>query len=271
MAGMTRPTSPRTTPLLLVSFGGPEKPEDVVPFLENVTRGRGIPRERLEEVGRALLPLRRPLADQRPEPRLPRRAARADLAGAGHRPARLLGQPQLGPLPHRHRAADGRRRGHPGGLLRDQRLLVVLLVPAVPREPLRRGRCRRSRAPRSRQAAPLLQPPRLRGADGRRDPRGAGRPARGRPRRRPPGVRHPLDPDRDERRQRPPEPGGGAYVAQHLDVAAEVAERVGEETGAGTRTSWSSARAPAPRTSRGSSPTSTTTSRRCTPTACRRW
>ena len=37
--------------LLLVSFGGPEKPDDVVPFLENVTRGRGIPRERLEEVG----------------------------------------------------------------------------------------------------------------------------------------------------------------------------------------------------------------------------
>ncbi|MEH3033157.1 MAG: ferrochelatase [Aeromicrobium erythreum] len=37
--------------LLLVSFGGPEKPEDVVPFLENVTAGRGIPRERLEEVG----------------------------------------------------------------------------------------------------------------------------------------------------------------------------------------------------------------------------
>jgi ferrochelatase len=45
---------PDTSPydaLLLVSFGGPEKPEDVVPFLENVTRGRGIPRERLEEVG----------------------------------------------------------------------------------------------------------------------------------------------------------------------------------------------------------------------------
>ena len=37
--------------LLLVSFGGPEKPEDVVPFLENVTRGRGIPKERLEQVG----------------------------------------------------------------------------------------------------------------------------------------------------------------------------------------------------------------------------
>ncbi|MDQ3157313.1 MAG: ferrochelatase [Actinomycetota bacterium] len=37
--------------LLLVSFGGPEKPDDVVPFLENVTMGKGIPRERLAEVG----------------------------------------------------------------------------------------------------------------------------------------------------------------------------------------------------------------------------
>ncbi len=36
--------------LLLVSFGGPEKPDDVMPFLENVTRGRGIPRERLADV-----------------------------------------------------------------------------------------------------------------------------------------------------------------------------------------------------------------------------
>ncbi|GFG49162.1 ferrochelatase [Mycolicibacterium agri] len=36
--------------LLLLSFGGPEAPEHVMPFLENVTRGRGIPRERLESV-----------------------------------------------------------------------------------------------------------------------------------------------------------------------------------------------------------------------------
>lgn len=36
--------------LLLLSFGGPEGPEQVMPFLENVTRGRGIPRERLEAV-----------------------------------------------------------------------------------------------------------------------------------------------------------------------------------------------------------------------------
>ena len=37
---------------LLVSFGGPEGPADVLPFLENVTRGRGVPRERLAEVAR---------------------------------------------------------------------------------------------------------------------------------------------------------------------------------------------------------------------------
>ncbi len=36
--------------LLIVSFGGPEGPDDVMPFLENVTRGRNIPRERLLEV-----------------------------------------------------------------------------------------------------------------------------------------------------------------------------------------------------------------------------
>jgi ferrochelatase len=35
---------------LLLSFGGPEAPEHVMPFLENVTRGRGVPKERLLEV-----------------------------------------------------------------------------------------------------------------------------------------------------------------------------------------------------------------------------
>lgn len=33
--------------LLLVSFGGPEGPDDVLPFLENVLRGRNVPRERM--------------------------------------------------------------------------------------------------------------------------------------------------------------------------------------------------------------------------------
>jgi ferrochelatase len=33
--------------LLIVSFGGPEKRDDVIPFLENVLRGRNVPRERM--------------------------------------------------------------------------------------------------------------------------------------------------------------------------------------------------------------------------------
>ncbi|MEP6561077.1 MAG: ferrochelatase [Nakamurella sp.] len=36
--------------VLLAGFGGPEGPDDVMPFLRNVTRGRGIPEERLVEV-----------------------------------------------------------------------------------------------------------------------------------------------------------------------------------------------------------------------------
>ena len=36
--------------LFLVSFGGPEGPDDVMPFLENVLRGRNVPRERMLEV-----------------------------------------------------------------------------------------------------------------------------------------------------------------------------------------------------------------------------
>ena len=33
--------------VLVLSFGGPEKPDDVIPFLENVLRGRNVPRERM--------------------------------------------------------------------------------------------------------------------------------------------------------------------------------------------------------------------------------
>jgi ferrochelatase len=63
------PSAPSVEPydaLLLVSFGGPEKADDVVPFLENVTAGRGIPRERLQEVGQHYFDLggRSPINDQ---------------------------------------------------------------------------------------------------------------------------------------------------------------------------------------------------------------
>ena len=51
---MTEPNATAPDPgydaILIVGFGGPEKPDDVMPFLENVTRGRNVPRERLLEV-----------------------------------------------------------------------------------------------------------------------------------------------------------------------------------------------------------------------------
>lgn len=63
------PTPPDPTPydaVLLLSFGGPEQAEDVLPFLQNVTRGRGIPDARLKEVGEHYYALggRSPINDQ---------------------------------------------------------------------------------------------------------------------------------------------------------------------------------------------------------------
>ena len=55
--------------LLIVSFGGPEGPDDVLPFLENVTRGRNIPRDRLLEVAEALRTFRRSQPAEWADPR----------------------------------------------------------------------------------------------------------------------------------------------------------------------------------------------------------
>lgn len=68
--------------LLLLSFGGPEGPDDVRPFLENVTRGRGVPPERLDEVAQHYLHF----GGVSPINRLNRDiidAVRAELTGAG--------------------------------------------------------------------------------------------------------------------------------------------------------------------------------------------
>ena len=81
MGPMSHDVSPYDA-VLLVSFGGPEKPEDVIPFLENVTRGKNIPRERLVEVGEHYHAFggRSPINDQNRELL---GALREDLSGAG--------------------------------------------------------------------------------------------------------------------------------------------------------------------------------------------
>src|SRR5918995_164298 len=71
--------------VLLIAFGGPTAPEHVMPFLENVTRGRGIPPERLAVVARQYERIggRSPLTD------LTLAETLAELAAAGAR--RVLG------------------------------------------------------------------------------------------------------------------------------------------------------------------------------------
>jgi ferrochelatase len=68
--------------LLFLSFGGPEGPDDVRPFLENVTKGRGVPPERLDEVAQHYLRF----GGVSPINRLNREmidVVRAELAGQG--------------------------------------------------------------------------------------------------------------------------------------------------------------------------------------------
>lgn len=80
-----------TDAVLFVSFGGPDKPEDIVPFLEIVTRGRGIPRERLDGVAEHY----RHIGGRSPINEITRRQAealRGALAKAGDRRPVYLGQ-----------------------------------------------------------------------------------------------------------------------------------------------------------------------------------
>ena len=68
--------------VLLVSFGGPERREDVIPFLKNVTRGRSVPPERLLEVAKHYYEFggKSPINDQN---RLLEAALRAELSRRG--------------------------------------------------------------------------------------------------------------------------------------------------------------------------------------------
>ncbi len=47
---VSTPTNDAYQAVLVVSFGGPEGRDEVLPFLENVLRGRNVPRERLMAV-----------------------------------------------------------------------------------------------------------------------------------------------------------------------------------------------------------------------------
>ena len=76
------PQIPGYDAVLLAGFGGPEGPDDVMPFLRNVTRGRGIPEERLVEVSHHYQALggSSPINEQN---RLLQTTLQAELAGRG--------------------------------------------------------------------------------------------------------------------------------------------------------------------------------------------
>src|SRR5579863_9848635 len=82
---MTHPAAERKYDAVLVlSFGGPEKPDDVMPFLENVLRGRNVPRERMLAVAEHYHHFdgRSPINDQN---RALIAALEGELARHGHR------------------------------------------------------------------------------------------------------------------------------------------------------------------------------------------
>ena len=155
---------------LLVSFGGPEGPDDVLPFLENVLRGRNVPRERMLAVAEhynhfgGVSPINaqnRALID----------ALREEFARAGVKLPIYWGNRNWHPLlpdTLRQMQADGVRRAlgffHLG-------VQFVLRLPAVSREHRGRAGSRRRRRSAGRQAANVLQPSGLHRADDRPRPR----------------------------------------------------------------------------------------------------
>ena len=168
---------------LLVSFGGPEGPGDVIPFLQNVTAGRDIPAERLEQVAEhyyrfgGVSPINQQCRD------LTRRD-REGLRGhaASHLPV-YWGNRNWDPYLTDTLAAMAADGVTPRAGLRDFGLQLVLQLPAVPRR--HRGRPGAqvgAGAPRWTRSAPVLQPSGLH-RPVRRGGRGGDRVAAGRHRR----------------------------------------------------------------------------------------
>jgi ferrochelatase len=98
--------------VLLLSFGGPDGPDDVLPFLENVTGGRAIPRERLLEVAEhyAAVGGKSPINDQN---RALLRALRVELACRGLNQPVVWGNRNWTPY-----VVDALRELHDGGARR---------------------------------------------------------------------------------------------------------------------------------------------------------
>ncbi|MEV8100176.1 ferrochelatase [Kitasatospora sp. NPDC085879] len=225
--------------LLLLSFGGPEGPEDVVPFLENVTRGRGIPKERLTEVGKHyfLFGGVSPINEQNRELLA---ALRKDFADHGLDLPVYWGNRNWAPYlvdALKEIAADGHRR------------VLTLATSAYAGY----SGCRQYRenladalAELAREGLPALRVDKLRHFYNHPGFVGPmidatlaaldGLPAEVRPGAHLVFTTHSIPNAMADSSGAPDDPArdtpGGAYVAQHLDVARQVAEAVAAATGA---------------------------------------
>ena len=225
-----------------------------MPFLRNVTRGRGVPEERLAAVAehyqhfggvspinasnRALLA-----------------ALRTELDCARHRPAAVLGQPELEAVRRRRRRGRCATTGCGGrSCSRPVRRRRTRDAGSTART-WRSARGRRRRRARAGQAAALLRPPRLHRRQRRRRAAAHRRRCPPSARRRPPGVHRPLDPGVDERRR----PGRSATACTSGSSARRRAWSPRPCAGPGPSSTWCGSRARARRRCRGSSRTSTTT------------
>ena len=220
--------------VLLVSFGGPEGPDDVLPFLENVTRGRGIPRERLVEVGEHYYAFggRSPINDQN---RAFLDALRVDLDEAGIDLPVYWGNRNWDPY-----LTDALAQMTADGVTRAACFVTSAysswsgcrqyrenLYDAVADVAGRAG----PDAPRLDKLRhyfnhpgfvdPVVDATLAALADLPEEVRGGARIL---------FVTHSI-PDSMNDASGPPDQGGGAYVRQHLDVAGVVARRVAEVTG----------------------------------------
>ena len=199
-----------------------------MPFLENVTRGRGIPRERLAEVGQHYFGFggRSPINDQC---RSLLAALRAELDRRGIDRPLYWGNRNWDPTWTTTLAeieADGHRRVRGD---HHQRVPLVLLVSAVPGEPVRR---RAGHAGAGGQD-PALRPPSRGSSPPRSTPRWPPSTSwRGGPG--PPGWSSSPTPSRPRwptSSGPPPRSAEGGYVDWHRAVAAEVTRQVAAAAG----------------------------------------
>ena len=215
--------------VLLLSFGGPESVGEVLPFLENVTRGRGVPRERLVEVAEhyQLFGGRSPINDQN---RALLAALRVELAGRGVGVPVVWGNRNWAPY-----VVEALREAHEGGARR----VLAVVTSAYPSY----SGCRQYREDLGAALVELAGEGRVLAVDKVRhygDHPGFVAPvvdavdaglseleARTGAGGRVVFVTHSVPVVMDETSG----PGGGAYSAMHRDVCEAVAARVGRRRG----------------------------------------